>query len=71
MLDNKPNQLSKFTTKTWIEINDQSRGAYNTNSHIRFKTTMLKSSFCDYSDGYILVKGRRTITGAGDDATVR
>ena len=71
MLDNKPNQLSKFTTKTWIEINDQSRGVYNTNSHIRFKTTMLKSSFCDYSDGYILVKGRRTITGAGDDATVR
>ena len=24
----------------------------------RFKTTMLKSSLCDYSDTYILVKGR-------------
>ena len=26
-------------------------------SQITFKTTMLKSSFCDYSDAYILVKG--------------
>ena len=27
-------------------------------SQIRFKTTMLKSSLCDYSDAYIHVKGR-------------
>ena len=32
------------------------RGTYNTNSHITVKTTMLKSSLCDYSDVYILVK---------------
>ena len=50
LLDNTPNQLSKFKTKNWIEINDQSRGVYNTNSDIRFKTTVLKSSLCDYSD---------------------
>ena len=30
---------------------------------------MLKSSLCDYSDAYILVKERITITGAGDDAS--
>ena len=29
---------------------------------------MLKSSLCDFSDEYILVKGKITITGAGDDA---
>ena len=29
---------------------------------------MLKSSLCDYSDAYILVKGKITITGAGYDA---
>ena len=29
---------------------------------------MLKSSLCDYSDPYILVKGKITITGAGYDA---
>ena len=38
---------------------------YNTNSHIKFKTSMLKSSLCDYSDAYILVSGTITITGAG------
>ena len=51
------NQPSKFRTKNWVEINDESRGAYNVNSQIKFKTIMLKSSLCDYSDAYILVKG--------------
>ena len=32
---------------------------------------MLKSSLCDYSDAYILVKGKITITGAGDFTVVR
>ena len=47
-----------------VEINDESRGAYNVNSQIKFKTTMLKPSLCDYSDAYILVKGKITIAGA-------
>ena len=51
------NQPSKFRTRNWVEINYESRGAYNVNSQIKFKTTMLKSSLCDYSDPYILVKG--------------
>ena len=62
------NQPSKFRTKTWIEINDQSIRVYSTNSDIRFKTTMLKSILCDYSDAYILDKGTITITGEGVDA---
>ena len=44
---------------------------YNTNSDIRFKTTILKSSLCDYSDAYIILKGRITITGAEADAEGR
>ena len=55
--DNTLNQPSKFRTRNWIEINDESRGAYNVNSQIKFKTAMLKSSLCDYSGAYILVKG--------------
>ena len=55
--DNASNQPSKFRTRNLVEINDESRGAYNVNSQIKFKTTMLKSSLCDYSDAYILVKG--------------
>ena len=69
--DNTPNQLSIFRTKNWIEINDQSREVYSFNSDIRFKTAMLESILSDYSDAYILVKGRIAITGAGADAVVR
>ena len=68
MLGDVSNQPSKFKTKIWVEINDESRETYNVNSQIKFKTAMLKSSFCDYSDAYIFVKGKVTITGAGDDA---
>ena len=57
LIDGTLNQPSKFRTKNWVEINDESREAYNVNSQIKFKTTMLKSSLCDYSDAYILVKG--------------
>ena len=32
---------------------------------------MLRSSLCDYSDAYILVKGKIAITGAGDNAAAR
>ena len=55
--DNTPNQLTKFRTRNLAEINDDSCGTYNTNSLIKFKTSMLRSSLCDYSDTYILVKG--------------
>ena len=68
LLDNTSNQPSKFRTKKWVEINDESRGTYNINSQIKFKTRMLKSSLCDYSDAYILVRGTITVpnTAAAD-----
>ena len=71
LIDDASNQSSKFRTKNWLEINDESRGTYNGNSQIKFKTRMLKSSLSDYSDAHILVKGRITITGAGADAAAR
>ena len=68
MISDTSNQPSKFKTKSWVEINDKSRGTYNVNGQIKFKTTMLKSSLCDYSDAYILVKGTITVnnTAAAD-----
>ena len=71
LIDDASNQHSKFRTKNWVEIKDESRGTYIVNSQIKFKTTMLRSSLCDNSDAYILVKGKITITGAGDDAAAR
>ena len=34
LIDGVSNQPSKFITKNWVEINDESRGTYNVNSHI-------------------------------------
>ena len=70
LLDNTPNQPSKFRTKNWVEINVDVRGTCNSNSQINFKTSMFKSSLYDYSDVYILVIGTITITeeGANDNA---
>ena len=56
LLDETPNQLTKSRTKNWVEINDESRRTYKTNTQSRFKTSMLRSSLCDYSDAYIHVK---------------
>ena len=68
LLDNALNQPSKFRTRNWVEINDDIRGAYSANKQIRFKTAMLRSSLCEYSDAYILVKGNISVNntvGAG------
>ena len=57
LLDSASNKPSKFRKRNWIEINNDIRGAYSPNKQIRSKRTMLRSSLCDYSDAYILVKG--------------
>ena len=57
-------QLSKFVTREDVEVKSLSN-TYNENKSIRFKIPMLKSSLCDYSDAYILVKGTITVTAPG------
>ena len=61
LLNNTPNQLYKFRTKNWIVISDLLKEVYITNCQSKFKFAMLKSSVCDYSDAYILSKGRITV----------
>ena len=71
LLDNTSNQPSKFRTRNWLEINDESRRTCNVNSQMKFKITVLKSSLCDCSDAYILAKGNITVNNtAGDGAAV-
>ena len=60
---NTPNQSTKFRTKKWVEINDESRGTYNTNSQIKSKK--IKSNFCDQTDIYIAVEGPITVANIG------
>ena len=67
LLDNKSNQPSEFRTGNWVEINYEMRGEYSPNKQIRFKTAMLRSSLCDYSDAYILVKGNISVNNTDAD----
>ena len=71
LLGNSPNKPSKIRTRNWVEINDDIRGAYSPKKQIRFKTAMLRSSLCDYSEAYILAKDNITVNnnaGASDAA---
>ena len=70
LLDTGSNQPSKFRTRNWVEINNESRGAYAVN-YSKFKTTMLRSNLFDYADAYVLVKGTTTNTGAGNDSAAK
>ena len=40
-------------------INDKSRGTDKVNSLAKFKTSMLKSSLCDYNNAYILLSATK------------
>ena len=42
LLDNTTNEPSKFKTRNWAEINDESRGTYNESNQIKFKTSMIR-----------------------------
>ena len=67
--DNESEQLSNFVTREYVRVNSL-LDTYNENKSIRFKTPMLRSNLCNYSDAYILVKGAITVTapGANNDA---
>ena len=41
---------SKFVTKKWIKVNDLSSGQCSVSKNIRFKTSMLRSNSCGYSE---------------------
>ena len=52
--------LPRFITIKWVEAENQSGsadGIYKSNKQRRFKTSMLRSDLCDYSDAYMVVKG--------------
>ena len=60
LLDNTVNQPSKFRTRNWVKMNDESWAAYNNdenrNNNIKFTTSTIRTNLCNYSDAYILFK---------------
>ena len=70
LLGNILDKVPRFITKKWIEVHNQSGTAedrYKPSKQIRFKTSMLRSDKCDYSDAYIVVKGKFTVTNSDND----
>ena len=67
LLNDGSNKTSKFRTRNWVEINDEARDTYSYNKQIKFKTSMLRSSLCDYSDACIFVKGNITVINSAAD----
>ena len=62
------NEVPRFITKKWIEVQSQSGCTYNTSKPIRFKTSVIRSDLCDSSDAYVWVKGKITVTNQNDNA---
>ena len=67
LLHDESNKPSKFRARNWVKRNDEVRGTYSHNKQIKFKTSMQRSSLCDYSDAYILVKGNITVNNTTAD----
>ena len=64
LLETRIDEIPRFITKKWVKVYDQSGSAddrYKPNKQIRFKTSMLRSDLCDFSDAYIVVKGTITV----------
>ena len=70
LLNGSNNKNSKFVTKKWNIIDSESKGNYSPVNRIKFLISSLESSFCDYSDAYILVTGNITVTGGNADTKV-
>ena len=71
LLGNIPDKVTRFITKKWIIVYGQSGGAYSTTKQISFKTSMLRSDLCDYSDAYIFVKGIITVSATDGANNIR
>ena len=62
LLNDSNNENSKFATKKQYIIDNESKGNYSHENPIKFLTSSLESSLCDYFDAYILVTGNITAT---------
>ena len=68
LLGSEHDEVPRFITKKSIEVQSQSVNTYSTSKPTRFKTSMLTSDLCDYSDAYVWVKGKITVTNPNDHA---
>ena len=73
LLDTLSDNVPRFITKKWVKVHDQWGNAedrYKPSKQIRFKTSMVRSDLCDFSDtsfiGCILIINNTLIDNAED-----
>ena len=66
LLNSCENQYSKFATKKWYVFDSESKGVYSHGNPIKFLTSLLESSICDY----FLVTGNIAVAGAENNTKV-
>ena len=54
---------SKFISRNWNNVIDQSNTNYIVGNEIIYSTEVLKSNLCNFNNAYILVRGGITVTG--------
>ena len=62
LLNSSEDEYSDFATKKWYIIDSESKVVFSHKNPIKFLTSLLESSLCDYSDAYILVTGGTAVT---------
>ena len=70
LLNSSENEYSKLATKKQYIIDSETKGGYSHENPIKFLTSLLESSLCNYSDAYLLVTGNITVVGADNDIKV-
>ena len=74
LLNNSDNEPSKFATRGWYIINDQSNGQHGRRNEndltIEFETKVIKQNLCGYSNAYILVTGDIKVADVAANANV-
>ena len=70
LLNGPDNENSKFATKKWYIIDNESKGNYSQEKPITFLTKSIESGLWDYSDAYILVTENINVTGVDNNTKV-
>ena len=70
LLNCSENKYPKFATKKSYVIDSESKGVYSHKNLIKFLTSSLESSLCDYSDAYVFLTGNIAVVGADDNTKV-
>ena len=63
LLNGSDNEYAKFATKKWYVIDSKPKGNYVPNNEIKFLTSSLESSLCDYSDACLGCRKYRCCRG--------